>query len=449
MSESNSAILYISGRLPARSETFVYREVFALRERGTQVLCASVHEPERDLGEPRLDALAGEVIGVYGPGAGRLLKDAARECAAHPVRSAGALWGTLVDAALEPDCSVARRPKLFWQTIAGLALARRLRGRGVGHIHAHMAHVPTTIAMRTARQLGIGFSFSGHASDIFPQRTLLRAKLRRAAFTACISLWHRELYMSLARDVSAEKLPVVRCGVDLPEQVERAEAGGAPIVMGVGRLIPKKGFDVLLEALATLKERGVEARCVIVGDGSEMARLRAQVERLGLGDRVELKGALSNIETRRLLGKATVFALPCRVDEKGGGDRDGIPVALMEAMAAGVCVVSGAVTPIDELVRDGETGVMTKPGDGPGLARTLEELLTDHDRREELASRGRAWVHEEFSQETNIQRLEAALARVGAIPAVDSRRETACGLDSDGAGSRSEGAPSPVGGTAR
>lgn len=177
-------------------------------------------------------------------------------------------------------------------------------------------------------------------------------------------------------------------------------------IVAVGRLIPKKGFDVLIDAIA--KVRGsIAAQGTIIGGGPEETRLREQVTRLGVGDRVELLGARPNAEALRIVDRADLFVLPCRVDESG--DRDGIPVALMEAMARGVCVISGDLPAIRELILDGKTGVMVPPGDVAALAAALDRVGRDAGLRSRLGEAGRGWVKEEFSTEVNTQRLLAAL----------------------------------------
>lgn len=403
------AILYVASQLPKRSETFVYREILALRAAGETVAVASVHPPERELGDPALDELAAGAVGIYGPGAARLLCDAALEKLAHPVRAIGTFLRALGDAATADDVRAPGRLKALMQAVAALALARRLR-RGpvrIRHIHAHMAHVPATIAMYAARQLGVPFSFTGHAADLFRDRALLRVKLRRAAFVACISRWHRQFYQSLVpRDDAA--YPVIRCAVDiapLPPAPPPGDAG-PPLILGTGRLVPKKGFDILLEALALVRGCGRVFRAIIAGDGPQAAALREQCARLGLADCVELPGAVSNRRALALLRSATIFALPCRVDAQG--DRDGIPVVLMEAMAAGVPCISGDLPTIRELIADGVSGRLVEPNQIEPLAGALLQLLDNPARREALAAGARRRIDEEFSMPINIARLRRA-----------------------------------------
>ena len=400
-------LLYLSGQLPKRSETFVYRELLGLRAAGVTVLAATLHPPERNLGEPRLDALANESIPVYGAGPVRLLLDAAAETLRHPLRAVGTLSRALGDALSAEDLSASARLKVPGQALAALALAHRLRGRGLTHFHAHFAHAPATVAMYTARQLGITFSFTGHAVDLFRDRALLKPKLQRARFVNCISNWHRAFYQQLVPRPDAD-YPVVRCGVDLAEFAPTEHTpGNPPILLGVGRLVPKKGFDVLLEAAALLTAKGAAFRIRIAGDGPELERLTAQRARLGLTDRVELLGACSNPQVREFLRTTDLFVLPCQVDKEG--DRDGIPVVLMEAMAAGVPVVSGDLPTLRELVIPGKTGELVPPGDPTALAACLASLLDNPSRRSALAQAGRRWVAEEFALDVNVQRIRKML----------------------------------------
>lgn len=400
------SILYVGAYLPRLSETFVYREIFALRQIGRPVVTASLHAPDT-FGEdqPEIRRLAAETVVVYG-GWLPLLGDAAAEWLLHPLRSIRTLCLAVRDACRERDLSAPRRLLIPGQALAAQALARRIRPQGISHIHAHMAHAPTTVAMYTAFQLGIRFSFTGHAVDLFRDRALLRCKLQRAAFAACISTWHRSFYQSLVHRPDSA-YPVIRCGVDPDDftPVERSD-DRPPLILGVGRMVPKKGFDVLLEALEKTKAHGAAFRGCIVGDGEELPRLTELRRSLDLEDEVVLPGARPNPEIRTLMQQAGLFVLPCRVD--AAGDRDGIPVVLMEAMACGICVISGDLPTIRELVQDGVTGFMVPPGDTEALAERVTALLRDPALRKRIGRQGRARVEEEFSLHRNAARLNEA-----------------------------------------
>ena len=396
-------ILYVGAVLPKRSETFVYREVLGLRRRGIAVSAASVHPPERDLGDPELDALAAEAVPVYGRGGRAMLavvRDAAR-----------AAWWRPMRGLLENPATY--WPKYALQSEAGYALAYRVRDREITHVHAHMAHVPATVAMSCAEALEVPFSLTGHAADLFRDRSALRTKLQRASFVSCISEWHRRFYRQQLPSLGDERLPVIRCGVDLQEfaATDPAAADGSKL-LAVGRLVPKKGFDVLLRAMAQPAAAG--CRLTLVGDGPEEASLRSLAAQLKLGERVIFAGAKPNREVRDLMGGAGVFVLPCR--EAADGDRDGIPVVLMEAMARNVAVVSGDLETIRELVADNVTGLMVRPGSVDGLAAALGRLAGDAGLRCRLADAGRARVAEEFALGVTLDRLEAAFAAAALRP---------------------------------
>ncbi|MBM3977110.1 MAG: glycosyltransferase family 4 protein [Planctomycetes bacterium] len=310
------------------------------------------------------------------------------------------------------------RARLLAQAVAGIALARHLRRAGVAHLHCHFAHAPTSVGMYAARQARLPFSFTGHANDIFIQRALLRRKLARASFVACITDWHAEFYRAI-EPACAGRLHVVRCGVDLDEwRPPTADVRARPTfeVLTVCRLVENKGVDLLLDGLARLDARAARPwRLTVAGDGPERARLEARAAELGIAARVQWLGAVENARVRELMGSADVFALGCRVDSQG--DRDGLPVVLMEAMACGLPVVCGELPALHELIEDGRTGIFFVPSRLDALATSLERLRTDAEFGERLRSAGRQRVEREFSLRTNVCRLEALVwSRVKAQP---------------------------------
>ena len=396
-------ILYLSSFLPKRSETFVYKEVLGLQSRGLDIGVASLYPPEKDLGEDELDRMAAGAVTVYGSGIGRLLRDASAFFVRHPLRSTAVMAVAMVDALFAADLKWKDRPKVVFQGLAALALARRLEShsRMPTHIHIHMAHAATTVGMYAAKALGIPFSFTGHAADLFRERCLLEQKLRRAAFVACISEWHRDWYRTICHRPD-EEYPVIRCGVAVPDVPVPARSGPPLTLLGLGRLVPKKGFDVLIQACRILADEGVALECTVVGDGPEMQQLKA----LAAGLPVKFPGAVANRDVPGLLKGTDIFVLPCRISRDG--DRDGIPVVLMEAMAQGICAVSGDLPTIRELIRDNESGRLVPPGDPRALAACLRALAGDPALRASLARKGRRRIEEEFSSAKNLARLLSA-----------------------------------------
>jgi len=404
-------LLYIGALLPMRTETFVYRELFALRERGWNIFPVSVNHPDRNLGDERLDRLADESTKIYVDGSVALLRRALGEAVRHPWRTASTL-GFALRCAVGPDVSGVKRLKILWQTVGAISVAQAARRQQVNYIHSQMAHVPTTVALMLSRQLGVPFSFTGHAVDIFRERALLATKLRHAQFCSCISHWHREFYRSLV-PLPDERLPIVRCGVSINHFVPREPVARDHVhIVAVGRLIEKKGFDLLLRALAKLSDptaAGFRFRCTIVGEGDDAASLAALSADLGLVDRVTFTGVVPHHEVRSYMQAADLFVLPCRV--AASGDRDGIPVVLMEAMACQIPVIAGDIPSIRELVIDHETGLLAEPESVDALARAIGEFGRSSELRERLAALGRKRVLDEFTLELNVDRIEAALRR--------------------------------------
>jgi glycosyltransferase involved in cell wall biosynthesis len=405
-------ILYLSSDLPALSMTFVHREIFALRSLGLEIETASVHAPAHDLGEDELIELAESTLEIYSRGPLRLWADVLSELLRHPVRTVATQTRVMLDALFSTEVSARRRPKVAWQGLAGIALAHRLRPKAIAHIHAHFAHVPTTIAMYAASQLAITFSFTGHASDLFPNRTLLKEKLQRALFVNCISAWHRRFYQSILPRTD-DALPIVRCGVDTSSYTPTpAPAEETLHLLGVGRLVDKKGFDVLLRAVGAIaRSGGPPIRVTIAGGGPREAELRAIAEALPETVKVDLLGEIQNQAVIELMGQADIFVLPCRVADSG--DRDGIPVVLMEAMARGRCVVTGDLDTIRELVEHQVSGIMVPPGDQSALEKALSSLAVDRSRIDALGRAARRRVEEEFSLELNAARIRDNLASFG------------------------------------
>lgn len=386
-------IVYIGAPLPQRSQTFVYREMLGLRGRGWTVIPVTVVPPER--GDPVLDALADEVLQVY---------DSATAFALLPavLRYPGQALRALADACTADLSGPMARVKFAGQAWMGLAAAFRLRKRGVAHVHAHLANVPATIGLYMARALGAGFSFTGHAADLFVYRGALEFKLRNADFAVAISNWHRHFYGGIV-PANDNVRPLIRCSVSLPATIP---AEGRDIV-SVGRFVAKKGFDLLIRAFARLDRPGLRLR--IAGDGPESAALRALAVSEGVADRIDFLGSRPHSECLDLIAGGAIFALPCRTSTSG--DRDGIPVVLMEAMAAGKPVVAGRLESIAELVEDGVGGLLVAPDDVDALAAALAKLVDDPDGGRRMGQAGRARVEQEFSDPINWDRLEAALGR--------------------------------------
>jgi glycosyltransferase involved in cell wall biosynthesis len=439
--ETRDTIGYVLKGFPRISELFIASEIWRLEQLGLPLRLFVLKPAEETGHHPVVDKIEAtpsylpDATSLSGTTVPRWLREnlgsfrapLGRYTRKHPVkvaRTAAAAFGQAVRAhkGLHP------RSIYLKEFLQAVDLADRLVQAGdVRHLHAHFAHGTTTVTWLAAKLTGLPFSFTGHAKDIYRQSLnpagLLRRKMRAASFVVTCTGANKEhlqrleptadvhlVYHGLNADF-AGMLPAV-AGL-------AAEAGPAPRtdppdttlkVVAVGRLVPKKGFDVLVEAVADLTRRGVDLELLIAGeDGPDAGRVRGLVaERCP--DVVRFTGPLTQCELLQLYRSADVFALACRVDSDG--DRDGIPNVMVEAMAAGLPVVSTAVSGIPELVRDGENGLLVPPEDPAALASALLKLAADAPLRDRLATAGRETVAERFDGDVLARRM-AGLFRGG------------------------------------
>lgn len=398
-------VLYVVSLFPCWSETFIVREIATLIAAGVDVRILSLKPPSETLVQPEAAALLDRVwhplpaARGFGAGFAALLRRP-RAFAGAAARIAWRLRGQPL--ALAKSLVALGR---------GMALLRRIEAFDPQLLHAHWATYPSTVAMALARALGRPFGFTAHAHDIFVDDHLLRDKLEAARLPVTISRYNID-HLSALTPRARERLRVVHCGVDLGATRFVREGRRDDLLLAVGRLDPIKGFDVLVEALALLRARGIPFRCRIIGEGPERGALQAAIAGHGLGDRIELAGARGQAEVQAALREAALFVLPCAV--AADGNRDGIPVALMEAMAAGAPVLSTRVSGVPELIADGVEGLLVGERDAGALADALQRLLDDAALRERLAAAARAKIEREFDARGEALRLLGMFREIGA-----------------------------------
>jgi len=396
-------VLYFTSLFPCWSETFIVREIAELIRMGVEVRIVSLKHPSEQMVQSDAQALLDRV--VYPARGPKAALGALAECLRHPLREAAALLELARGLGGHPS-ALAKSVVVWWRTLALLPV---LRAIDPDHLHAHWATYPSTSAMLASRRLGKPYSFTAHAHDIFLEDHLLAAKMRSAAFGVTISEFNRQFLAKKVSPVALECLRIVHCGV-VPASFAFAPDGREPgLIMAVGRLDEIKGFRHLIDACQLLASRSVRFQCNIIGEGPLRAELQQRIDAAGLGERVTLLGARKQEEVRGWLARAGMFVLPSVVTSRG--DRDGIPVALMEAMAVGLPVVSTRVSGIPELIEHGRSGLLAEPGDAQGLAHCVEQLLSDPLAGREMALRARQKVEREFDVATEARKLlEAILA---------------------------------------
>lgn len=393
---------YVLKKFPRLSETFILNEILELERQGVEVTPISLHLPDDGVFHPGVARLARPVV---------YLADRGTEPFLEALR---ANWD-LVRGGREglfrafEEGLLAERPDLVAVLRAGILVAIEARRRGLARLHAHFATVATHVA-RVARLLsGIPYSFTCHAKDIYregvrPEVFAALAATADRVVTVCEAN-ARHIRETLLGGRDGGRVVTIHNGVDLDLFRPRPEpAEGPPLVLGIGRLVEKKGFHHLVRAAARLERAGRAFDCAIAGEGEERGRLEALARTSG-ASRIRFLGARNHDEVRALLGRATLLVQPCTVG--ADGNRDALPTVLLEALASGVPVVTTPVGGIEEIVGGGEAGALVPVDDPDALATAIARLLDDPAERRALAQRGRARAEALFDVRKNVARLRA------------------------------------------
>ncbi|MGR3311007.1 MAG: glycosyltransferase [Candidatus Brocadiales bacterium] len=310
--------------------------------------------------------------------------------------------------------------------IEAAMIAPFIENLGVDIIHAHFATWATTAASFVSSITGIPYSFTAHAKDIYHQsvdKTVLSKKIAKARFVITVSDFNKRYLEDLLRS-EGRSGQIIRLynGIDLEQFRPHDDIEKEPnLLLGVGRLTPKKGFKYLIEACKILHEKGMDFRCVIIGKGDERATLEKLVEQYSLEQKVYLLGAKTQAEVMRIIQKATALVLPCIVSNDG--DRDALPTVLIEAMALGVPVVSTNVTGIPEIIAHERTGLLVEEKNSKALADALETLLDSESLCKKLSRAALVKVREEFNVVENVKTLKGCFLSGGSCNQPPSNRE--------------------------
>jgi glycosyltransferase involved in cell wall biosynthesis len=396
-------VAYISQRLPNLTETFVYREIFALREQGFKVVPLSIHAPSvKQLpGEAR--ALAEETHYVFPLNRHRFLT-------AHAyflLTQLDKYLQTFLFVMTRPEQKPSVRRRTLYHFGEAIYLAAHVQRQGVQHVHAHFSVNAATIALVMSRMLDISFSFTVH-NNIFTDQLILKEKIREAKFIAVISEYSRDFLLNMMADEPhlKDKFRIIHCGVSLeqfqPISEEARAPADKPLIFSVGQFAERKGMPVLVEACRILRDRGHKFECVIAGDGAERELLERMITDNRLQDVVKLTGVIFQDEVRDYLNRTDIFAMPCITAKNG--DKDGIPVVFMEAMAMEIPVVSTYVSGIPELIDHTKNGLLVTEKDAFSFADALQQLLEDETLRRKFGRDGRQKVMADFNiDKTSVQ----------------------------------------------
>ncbi|MDJ0648921.1 MAG: glycosyltransferase family 4 protein [Xenococcaceae cyanobacterium MO_188.B19] len=401
---------YITGEYPRATDTFVQREVEALRKEGAEVFTFSVRrtadehivgveqEAERDR---TFYILPPNIIGLLTAHLYLLITSPARY-----FRSIKLAWDT------RQHGLKGNLYQLFYFLEAGI-LAKEIKTKKIQHLHNHAPDSSGTVSMLAAELGDFSFSFTLHGPYIFfaPQAWRLDEKAKRAKFIICISNFARSQGMLFAPVEKWQQMHIIHCGVDpeLFELVSHNRVGNR--LLYVGRLAATKGLPILLESIAKLRISHPDLILTVVGDGSDRKFLETMTKELDIEQNVKFVGYQSQTMVRQYMQQTDLFVLPSFAE--------GIPVVLMEALAAGVPVVTTQIAGISELVENGISGYLVPPGDMNSLTIKIEALLKDAELRQKFGVAGRAKVEQEFniySEGSRLYRIMSAAFKGEVVP---------------------------------
>ncbi len=405
---------YVLKMYPRFSETFIVSEILAREAQGERIVIFSLRPSTDTRFHPELARVKAPVVHVSRP------------------NTANRFWQHLALTAQDPATLEGLRealPGLLRHSpddaVQAVSLARLAREHGVTHLHAHFASVATTVARMAGRIAGLPYSFTAHAKDIFHEdvdQLDLEQKFAEAHHSITISGYNlADLRRRFPQATSTLKL--VRNGLEMerfpyaprssaPQPSSPGAAQGVPRLLAVGRLVEKKGFHLVIDAVARLRDAGVTVKADLAGDGPLAEELQRQIRRLELQDQVRLLGPRTQAEIRDLLGTHDVFVAPFVVGRDGNAD--GLPTVLLEAMARGIRCVAADVTAVGEVIRTGETGWLVPSDDAVALTNAVSEAiradaaaLTEHRR---LTDNARALVEELFDSRRQAAHMQGLVA---------------------------------------
>jgi len=387
---------YLFERFPSFGQTFCYREVAELDRQDIAPPIFSIRNPKD---EPPQDWDTRIVERVhYLPDEKELLEEVRRAAKTRKL-------DTAVIAALDEWGRRTDFLRLYQAVYVGL----RFRAIGINHVHAHFAGMAARTAFWINKFFSITFSFTAHANDIFSPRQyeIGLDKVVDAARAIVTETDYSARFLCERFSHRADRVQRIYNGLDLSEFGRADFSSNPPLIIAVGRLIPKKGFGDLIRACALLAERGNVFRCEIIGEGPLENELRRQTVKLGLQNNVVLAGAKPQTQLRRRLANGNVFVLPSVIDLDGG--RDNLPTVIMEAMATGLPVVSTNIGGIPEMVIENETGFLVQSGDAAAMADAIEKVIKNSSSAARLGHSGHERARALFSIEKNVRELCALL----------------------------------------
>ena len=380
-------------RLPVLTATFVYHEVEILREAGYEITTVSMARPDKSKVSAEAQYLFDSTI--YLDQTPFLKKIYAQLVIFFKDPHT---WLRLFGIAIREKETInfKDRLRILYHFIQSGYLFLIVKDRSFDHIHSPFLTGSANLAFFLSQYLKIPFSFTMHASNIYIDPIMLETKLAYCKKAVTISEYNKHFLLKKYGNHFKDKIDIIHCGVNVGKfRSTHDKKPVPPIILAVGQLTARKGFFYLLKACGLLKKKRVKFRCIIVGDGEDRKFLAKCAQSLEVNDVVTFLGRQPQEEVRKLLQDASVFTLPSIITGEGG--REGIPVALMEAMSMELPTVSTQTVGIPELIENNKEGLLVEQKDPVALAHALETLLRNKQLRLEMGQAARRKVEKEFN----------------------------------------------------
>jgi glycosyltransferase involved in cell wall biosynthesis len=399
--QSRPRIAYLTMAFPERSETGVIREMHVLDQEWFDVHVFSTRPLSfHGIYEPKANAFKSRAAGFS-------TKATLAGALATAKRLIHGERGFLYALKTTLQRSGPLLPKTLPMLLLATGMAVQAEALGISYLHANFASLQGFAAWVVHQLTGIPYGFTMHAYDLFEQGFMMEEKVRDAAVVVSISQYN-VCYIQERWGIAPDGIHLIHCGVDLSEFTPVVHARGVPLrLFSVGRLHPMKGFPYLLDAIALLRDE-IPLRLDIVGAGDEHDHLEAQIRRHGLQGRVALRTGVPQDELKELYRRADVYVQPSI--QLPNGAMEGVPGALMEAMAVALPCISTRLSGIPELVEEGKTGLLVAPEDPRQLADAIRWMHTHPEEALQMGRRGRQKVEAEFDASENARQLGRIIA---------------------------------------
>ncbi len=414
--KSSKKIAYLLKMFPRFSETFILNEILELERQGVFLHIYSMKNPNESFKQKGVNKVMSTITYIPEPICFLPIMFLKNIKTTLPIVTSNLKLFVKSPARYFQAwifCLRIKDAKACKRLLTAAYIARIFQKEGIEHLHAHFANAPTTVAMFVHLLTGIPYSFTAHAKDIYlSKKNILQKEICEAEFVVTCTDYNRKYLAGISKN--GTPIHTVYHGIDYKVFVNRKDEKKCldksnefpkdqPIILSVGRLVEKKGFDCLIRACTLLQNWDIDFQCQIVGEGPLESTLKELIRDIKLEDKIQI---LKFLPQERLVSKyeqAALFALSCQITKNG--DRDGIPNVLLEAMAMGLPVVATSVSGITELVESEQNGLLVPPEDHFALARAMKQILVKPDAYKSFGHKGQEKIKQDFGLKLNVSRL--------------------------------------------